>query len=224
MRCRLPVADVSRMAFTPDGNTLAVLRTTVHLTGEILVECWDLPAAVKVSRYRDEERYAEEAVLEFSPDGKYLCYGRSSLRRLDWARGVLAFHVPVSAGTSKAEIITAFAESADGTTLITAEGHNSIHFRDPASGNERCKIDGVADVGRLTLSTDGKLLALGNTKGVCRTLAGSDGRGAASGRQNRQTDAASAREWHHRPGLEPGQPAAGAAGERCCFPLGRQWR
>ena len=95
LRGRLPVSGVARMAFTPDGNTLALILSTNQFAfgAEILVECWDIDSGKKISRYRDEERDAAEGVLEFLPDGRQLFFGRSSLRRLDWASGKLEYQL-----------------------------------------------------------------------------------------------------------------------------------
>jgi len=164
LRGRLPVSGVARMAFTPDGNTLALILSTNQFAfgAEILVECWDIDSVKKISRYRDEERDAADAVLEFLPDGRHLFFGRSSLRRLEWASGKLEYQLSAARRANSADVegITALAMAEDAATLITAEG-DVVVVRDARTGKERCRVDAGASVSRLAIAPNGKMLALG---------------------------------------------------------------
>ncbi|HWY88319.1 MAG TPA: hypothetical protein VNX28_16525, partial [Gemmataceae bacterium] len=161
-------SGVARMAFTPDGNTLALILATNQFAfgTEILVECWDIDSGKKISRYRDEERAAADAVLEFLPDGRHLFFGRSSLRRLKWASGKLEYQLSAARGpnSADAEGITALALTGDAETLVTAEG-DVVFLRDARTGKERCRVGAGVSVSRLALSPDGKTLALGARTG-----------------------------------------------------------
>jgi WD40 repeat protein len=168
LRCRLPVGGVARMAFTPDGNTLALILATNQFAfgAEILVECWDIDSGKKISRYRDEERDAADGVIEFLPDGRHLFFGCSSLRRLDWAAGKLVYQLSAARGANSADAegITALALAGDAATLVTAEA-DVVFLRDARTGKERCRMGAGASVSRLAIALDGKMLAVGTRTG-----------------------------------------------------------
>ena len=156
LRRRLKAVDLVKMTFAPDGHSLALILQPSAFTGEILVECWNLSTGKRIRRIRDEDRHADEGGLAFSPDGKDLYFGRSYLRRLDLKSGKILF--PKEADPP-VEDITALAIAANGATLITAHVDGSIRFRDPNSGKDRCRFEGVG-ASRLAISADGKVLAL----------------------------------------------------------------
>jgi WD40 repeat protein len=161
LKRKLPLAGVARMALAPGGNLLAVINSTGTFTPEILVECWDVSTGQRVFRVRDEERYAEEAVLAFSADAKRLYFGRSALRCVDVASGRVRYRISVGreGNDSDMETITALAETPGGDTLVTAEGDGTVHLREPSSGKERCRREGSA-ASHLALADDGSTLAL----------------------------------------------------------------
>ena len=166
LRRRLPLTGVVRMAFSPDGTTLAIIRATSTFTGEILVECWDIAGGKKISRFRDEERHAEEAVLEFSPGGKLLFFGRSRLRCLDFAGDKMVYQIPFENEAHSAAVITALAISPDESTLFIAAGSPGIRIHDARTGLERCRAEGNFSVSRLASGEEGKLLAMASSTGL----------------------------------------------------------
>jgi WD40 repeat protein len=161
LRRRLGAAGAVKLAFAPDGNSLAAVVATGSFTGEMVVECWDLANGRRTLRLRDEEHDPRDAVLVFSPDGKDLYFGRSRLRRVDLATGKVAYQLPMgqAADSPKDEVVTALALTPDGTALVTAEGDGTVRFRDAATGRERRRAERTSASG-LALSADGKLLAL----------------------------------------------------------------
>ncbi len=156
LRHHMRAADVVKMTFAPDGNSLAIIRATSAFTGEILVECWDLAAGKRIMRIRAEDRHAEDGALAFSADGKHLYFGRAFLRRLDLANGKVLFPKEADA---EIEGIAALALAADGATLVTAHQDGSVCFRHPHTGKERCRVEGVC-ASHLAFSGDGKTLVL----------------------------------------------------------------
>jgi WD40 repeat protein len=162
LRRRLPVAVVGKMALSADGNTLAVAIPTGAFTAEVLLECWDIATVKRIHRFRTEERYLEESVLRFSPDGTHLYFGRASLRRFELASGKLNYELAMGPGTKRYsdEAITAMALSRDGEILITAEQDAAIRIRAAESGEERFRADNLS-ASALALSPDGGVLAVG---------------------------------------------------------------
>ncbi len=159
LRRRLPMTGVVKMALAGDGNLLAVLKSNGTFTGEILLEGWNLATGRRVFRVRDEERYAEDAVLAFSADGCHVYFGRSILRRVDVAGGRVHYRLAMGRDGKDAELITALAEAPDGATLVTAEGDGAVRLREPATGKERRRLEGVI-ASRLAFRADGSTLAL----------------------------------------------------------------
>jgi WD40 repeat protein len=61
------------------------------------------------------------------------------------------------------ETVTGLAETPDGATLVTAEGDGSVRLREPSTGKERCRLEGVAAM-RLAFAADGSTLALATSE------------------------------------------------------------
>jgi len=162
LRGRLPVSGVGKMAFAADGSMLAVALPTGAFTAEVLIECWNITTAKKACRIRTEERYLDEAVLAFSPDGKRLYFGRSSLRRFDLAAAKLDYEMAMGQRTNKYgdEAVTAIALSRDGGAVLTAEGDATVRIRDARTGKERRRAENVP-ASALALAPDGSVLAVG---------------------------------------------------------------
>jgi WD40 repeat protein len=165
LRSRLPATGVVKMAFAHDGNTLAVIVATSAFTGEILVDCWDIATATRVSRHRDVERYAEEALLAFAPDGQDLVLGRSSLRRLARGDGKLAWEVMAGQGADDRAVFAALAIAPDGEILASAAGAH-VGLRDARTGQQRYQAAAGSAVSRLAFAADGRQLAVGTNTGA----------------------------------------------------------
>jgi WD40 repeat protein len=100
------------------------------------------------------------ACVAFAPDGAILAVGQQDGRISLWdvrttcRRGALEGH---------ADFVTALAFSRDGTTLVSSSGDRTVRVWDVANGRERLSIPARdRTFGTLSVSPDGRLLALGD--------------------------------------------------------------
>lgn len=133
---RLPVSQtgVSRVVYTPDGTRLAGLS----YTGEVLV--WDTRTGRQVAKLQVNAGGFGLSGATFLNDGRTLAVvttaanGRGGAVRLHDARtGQETARWPVK------EMVTALAESPDGTLLAAASG-TRVRLLDAATGDERSVV------------------------------------------------------------------------------------
>jgi WD40 repeat protein len=150
---RLPQYWASRIAFAPDGKTLASVRgATVRL--------WD-PASGEEKALQFEGHQAGVTAVAVSRDGKVVASGGENIRVWEPACGKLARTI-ASAGTS-------IALSADGKTLASVGRGKVVHLWDVVSCKEKAKLEGHNHhVEAVAFSADGKLLASGDAQATIR--------------------------------------------------------
>jgi WD40 repeat protein len=152
---------LNSLAFSPDRKLLA----TGSGSGQIRL--WEWPA--RKERWHVTAHPDTVQTLSFSPDGRALASGsaESAIRLWDVATGK-----PLCPTAGHQERVTAVAYSPDGGTILTGAWDRTVRLWDAASGKERATLAvgteaeedragfRVTTVSHLTLSPDGKLLAV----------------------------------------------------------------
>jgi WD40 repeat protein len=153
--------SVLRIAFSPDGKTLATSSSN-----DRVVRLWDV--AEGKERRTLARQDSTNACLSFSPDGRFLASGDSggTIRLFDPATGKELRQIdgPRPPGPESAYVIGAIAFSPDGRTLAAGYSDREVRLWEVASGGERaCYSDGHrSGVVGLAFSPNGQLLASGS--------------------------------------------------------------
>lgn len=146
------------MAFSPDGKLLAVgVWSGIATDGHIFL--WEIKDSNTLVRKGILKNNAKGVrTLAFTPDGKsLLCVGHGKeVRSWDLATGKVR-SLPIQ----HRRRIDAMALGADGNTLATASSDGEVKVWDLKAGKETSSWK-VLDVADLTLSADGKVLAVGS--------------------------------------------------------------
>ena len=151
----IEIADGARLAFSPDGTTLAV--TQRHADQLIL---WDLAKNVEIGRLPSIANLSGGyGSLAYSPDGRFLAAaigpGRPQIRIWNVASGNVITNL---VGHTAGVFACAFADG--GKLLASAGGDQTIKLWDVATWAEVRTLRGHHDmVVSLTASSDGTILA-----------------------------------------------------------------
>jgi RNA polymerase sigma factor (sigma-70 family) len=151
---------VSKLAFTPDGKSLAAAL------GDSTVHFWAVPAGQEQRALRcgQEQNLSHLWAMRFSPDGRRLLVAdsRYQARLWDLATGAVSWR-----GGFGARAFTA-----DGKTVVSESGPY-LRFLDAAGGKARAKVrlntgtpDNLGIIAAITASPDGRRLAVGLHNGA----------------------------------------------------------
>ncbi|MFJ5552712.1 trypsin-like peptidase domain-containing protein [Streptomyces sp. NPDC093225] len=158
LRARLTgsASAVNRLAFSPDGHTLA----TGGRDGTVLL--WDVVTGKR--RMTLEGHRAEVWAVAFSPDGRTLATGSHDRTVRLWDPDTGAVRHVLNDHSDK---VWSVAFSPDGKTLATAGSDKTVRLRDPGTGRTRTVLHSEAGVAAVAFSRDSKALASG---GADRTV------------------------------------------------------
>jgi WD40 repeat protein len=150
---RLPHFWAARVAYAPDGKTVASIRGAT-------IRQWD-PATGKERFQKFVGHRAEVAAVVLSPNGKLLASGGENIRLWDLAGGRQVRQIAAPG--------TALSFSPDGKLLaLVGRGSRTVHAWDPATGQEVFKLDGPRLLRAVAFSPDGKTLATGDEQATIR--------------------------------------------------------
>jgi RNA polymerase sigma factor (sigma-70 family) len=137
------------VAVSPDGKAVAVI---VSGAAEPVV-VYDLASGKVLRRFGSAGQRSD---CLYSPDGRCLAVFRwtNTIDLWDPATGKLLHTL-----SGHEELVWSVAFSSDGKTLVSASDDKTIRFWDTATGKQVRQITHTSRVGKLALSSDGKVLA-----------------------------------------------------------------
>jgi WD40 repeat protein len=173
-------APVINLAFSPDGKTLVSSASDHKFNPQtrrvevkrVEVKVWDVPS--QKERFTLKNQRATILALAFAPDGKTFACGGGDLSAKAIVRkdesgkeevvlnGELKFWNPAT-GEEQASLegftrnVHALAFAPDGKTLVSSS--KSVQFWDLQSLKPRAELPGLATIGPVLFSSDGKVLA-----------------------------------------------------------------
>jgi WD40 repeat protein len=170
---KIPIPDVTALAFSPDGRILAAAS---RLTDEVLL--WDLAARGERARLRGHSSPARS--LAFAPDGRSLASG-GGIRD----QAIIVWDLATGGRRLRLETpgsVTALAYSPDGSLLASANGFDgSVRIWDPAAGRLVCSIGSrTSSRNPMAFAPGGRLLATADDDGTVKLWSVTTGRRLAS--------------------------------------------
>ena len=157
----IPLNEGCRLAFSPDGGTLA----SGGFSG--IVKLWDVAAGLILAVLPGHT--ANVRTLTFSRDGRTLASGSwdGTVRVWDVADRDHPLHLRTLVG--HAALVESVAFSPDATTLASASADGTVKLWDPATGRDRCTLVGHDHpVRAVAFSPDGRVLASRDGGGTIR--------------------------------------------------------
>jgi WD40 repeat protein len=172
--------EVPCLAFSPDGKLLATCAwdPTIKFAEKTAIKLWDVSTGQVTATLKGH--IARATCLAFSPDGKTLASGCEdeiiSLKLWDVSTGKVTTTLAGHRGS-----VMALAFNQDGTTLISGSSDRTFKLWDMATYKNVVtrSSEGGWGVGSLSLSPDGRTLALAS--GYVRLFSMGGGRGRQLG-------------------------------------------
>jgi WD40 repeat protein len=150
---RLPHYWAFRVAFAPDGKTVASIRGQT-------IRFWD-PKTGKELFLEFQGHQRSVSSVAVSSDGKLVATAGENIRLWNPATGKQLLEIGSPA--------TALSFSPDGLSLASVDsGHREVHVWDAATSKEIFKLDGPRLQRAVAFSPNGKVLAAGDEQGTVR--------------------------------------------------------
>jgi WD40 repeat protein/serine/threonine protein kinase len=165
---KLIEGDLSSLAFSPDGRTLAISAGSKDSSGSVVLYEWP---SLRIKAKADEAKAILS--LAFSPDGKILASGESdhSAKLRDAVTGKLLKELRV-AGTP----VHSVAFSPDGKRIATASEDREVRVWDVTTGQNVLVMGGDhIDVPVVAFSPDGQSIAFGGSRHTLHLFSTKDG-------------------------------------------------
>jgi WD40 repeat protein len=160
------------LSFTPDGKSLIVVRGAAAGTDDVI---HSLDTAT--GRERRRITFARDGVTRFavSPDGHrlavlFVCLARIRVWEMDSGKELPRLDMADDL-RSRPEELMALAFTPDGTSLLAAGRDDALLRWDVATGKQRgCLGKGMTGAAALSVSPDGKTVAVGHPDGWIRVI------------------------------------------------------
>lgn len=161
---------VAAVAFSPDGHH----ALSAHFDNKVYL--WDLTTGMELRRF--EEFGPSTSRIVFSPDGKYVLYGKPC-RLWDSTSGAEIHHF-----NGRSEDVRCAVYAPDGKFILKGMLDGTIRLWDVATGEERRRFEGpTGPISFVAMSRDGAYVVGGSREGLVHLW------GASNGKEIRRFDA-----------------------------------
>ena len=125
------------------------------------VRLWHIPNLSKPVKLQSPNAVDKE--LAFSPDGKLLAVGGEKVYLVNVAGSAPPVSIPAPTGA-----VTSVDFSREGYLVADGSGKNFLMWNNPAAATAPAVLSGAGDISSMAMTSDGNVLALGDSHGMLR--------------------------------------------------------